>query len=237
MLDPQQIGFVDYTLVSPELTKLAHAFAIIQEEYEQARTRIQWAPLHWDMGYSGSQQTDSEMGWNTAVLLGDAFTEADRTGWAQKGQHTELRNGTTFFENTTLLPTLTRCLLEAQLTTRAALTRLDPNTTLPWHQDWDPCPPGHAVIRVLWGLDVPQEAGKDCFMEIQVAGASPQRRIFANNDPLMFWSQCRHRVVNNLSAPRVVIGIDIIKPVEEIFSRLSQGVVTANGIFAKATAS
>jgi hypothetical protein len=233
MFDPQQIGFVDYTLVCPELHALETSFATIREEYLNAQQRLEWAPLHWDMGYSGSQQTHTDVGWNTAVLLGDTFTEGDRLGWAQKGLHSELRGGITYFHNAALLPTLTRCVVDAKLTTRAALTRLQAHSTLAWHKDWDPCPPGHVVIRVLWGLDVPQETGQSCFMEIELGNGLVQHRTFANNLPFVFWSQCRHRVVNTLSTPRVVIGLDIVKPIEEVFHRLSQGVQTAQGITAK----
>ena len=230
MFDPSLIGFVDYRLLCPELASLARQFNRVREEYLAAKDALKWAPLHWDMGYAGSKDTGTDVGWNTALIMGDVFTDEDRTGWAQKGLSSRREGVTSVFENAAHLPTLTRILQQNGLTTRAALTRLAAHATLPWHRDWDPSPNGTAVIRVLWGLDVPDDAEGECVMDIRLGSGAVQRQAFGNNRAFMFWSQCEHQVLNTRAHPRTVIGLDIIQPIAHIAQALQQARRDAQGI-------
>lgn len=226
------IGLVDYRVLCPSLQAIEQAFPTIQAQYQQAQAReaLRWVPLHWDMGYSGSRDTGTDIGWNTALLLGDVFNEADRQGWHAKGLTSTQRGNTTCFENASHLPCLTDILMREGLTRRAALTRVQAGTELPWHRDWDPAPRGHAVIRVLWGLDVPQEHGRSCFIELRTETQRLQHADFADNRAFVFWSECEHRVVNQLSATRVVIGLDLVMPMRQMFQRLRHAQPDAQGI-------
>lgn len=219
MIDPGNIGFVDYRRLCPELEEISNSFPQIKQEYEANKHLLKWSTMHWDIGYSGSNQGIADVGWNTSVLLGDVFTEKDREMWKGKNISTRRENKTVIFENADLLPTLRDILIETNSTTRAALTSLEPSKELPWHKDWDPCPPDSVVIRILWGLDVPVEKDKNCFMEIKTTSGL-QHEVFEDNKPFMFWSQCNHRVVNNLTKKRIVVGFDVIKPIKEVLQSL-----------------
>lgn len=229
MINPQRIGFVDYRVLCPQLQILEQQFATVQAEYRSAQAAIAWSPLHWSMGYTGSKFSSANIGWDTALLMGNVFNAHDRAAWQAKGLGSTVHGGITVFDNAALLPTLCRVVRELGLTTRVALTRLSADAQLPWHRDSDPCAPQHAVVRVLWGLDVPRQPQRCSFMEIRLESGQLERAEFADNRAFMFWSQCQHRVINALSAPRVVIGFDLVMPVAKVIDQLdrAQGAVNA----------
>lgn len=102
------------------------------------------------------------------------------------------------------LPILVKTLKDIG-TRRAGLLSLDPGRELPWHKDYDePNDDGTTVIRVLWGLDVPIQEGRKSYIEFR-----NDVEIFRNNGIVMFSSLSEHRVVNELTEKRIMIGFDI----------------------------
>jgi hypothetical protein len=179
-------------------------FDEIKNEYEENKHLIDWRPMHWDIGYVGEQghlPPEKEIGWNVAPVLGTAFTK-DRS--------------ILYGPNSKLLPNLTKLCEMTKVTTRVGILSVDPGSTLDWHKDDDnPSWKKHMILRILWGLDVPVEEGKEAFIEVE-STQGIEKKIFKNNEMAIFSSHSKHRVVNNLSQKRIVLGFDIIASLKHL---------------------
>ena len=177
------LTFIDYKTFYPKLQLLIDNYDDIRKEYDECKYNLSWKLMHWDAGYS-TEGTPKDIGWKTVPLF---FNKE-------------------FLEESKYLPTLTSTIKEIKTTHRGGLLSLNPYCELPWHKDFDePNKNGNLVIRVLWGLDVPVEEGKVSYIEVE-----NEKRIFKNNEFYIFSSLSNHRVMNEMSQERIVLGFDIL---------------------------
>lgn len=206
----------DYRLIDPRLEELVINYDRIFSEYQQNKHLLSWTPMHWDMGYSGSNGVAPDIGWSVATLLSDMFTSQDRMAWASKGLSSEVDGNLTMFDNAKCVPTITKVLRDTGLTRRAGLLSVAAGKELPWHQDFDPVPFGKHIVRVLWGLDVPVEENKISFIQV---GTDKQK--FVNKEFYVFWSLAHHRVMNEMTQDRIMLGFDVLMDESKLNSLVS----------------
>jgi len=197
MLTFDQVSFFDPVKLYYPLNYFYEYYNEIRSEYDSKKDLIKWKPMHWDIGYLGQNEIAPEkyMGWSVAPILGTVFTE---------------KRSITYHENSKILTNITKIAETTRITARVGLLSLDPGVELKWHRDDDnPTYKNHELLRILWGLDIPEQEGREAFIEVENKNGI-ERMKMQNNVIHIFASHNRHRVVNNLTEKRVVVSFDII---------------------------
>jgi hypothetical protein len=197
---------LDYNQIEPKLKLLVDNHDLILEEYKKNSDRLlfkdftlqqkenilkthQGYPINLNSYSSAPKRTKNRKGWHVAALFAQG-----------KGLKSNLIS----------LPILTKVLLEINLLTVCAINVLDPESSLDWHFDTDYIK-GVQLLRILWGLDISQESGKECFIQFKDSDTGEiQTEPFINKKFYIFHPMQEHRVENNLSTSRSIICIDYI---------------------------
>lgn len=91
--------------------------------------------------------------------------------------------------NSDFLPTLVETLKEIQTLNVCGINILDSGMSLNWHND-DDYHTGVPTLRVLWGLDVPIEEGKESIIQMRDEFSEEvETKTFKNNEFYCFWSK------------------------------------------------
>lgn len=209
-----------YTLdeINPKLKLIDERFDEIRQEFLENRHKLVWTNWHGSTGYLGDRAA-AYAGWQVAAIFAEVSDNADLTkqhyidnidvlesNFGMK-LYLDEENELGFSQNRDVLPILTETLLEAGVKKRGAIGVVAPGKEIKWHIDPDPEVGNNAIIRGLWGLDVPVEEGKSSYL----CFGQPEyhiRKTFKNNEPVFFYGRIPHCVVNELSAPRYVIVLD-----------------------------
>jgi len=206
--------------INPKLKIIEENFDEIREEFLQNRDKLIWTNWHGSTGYLGDR-TAAYAGWRIGGLYAE-MGGAEMSGIPKQAYidnldvleqnygmklYPDMDNEICYTENSKLLPKLTKYLLRAGVTKRAAIGVVSPGKEIKWHIDPDPEYGDYAIIRGLWGLDVVPEEGKESYL----CFGQPEyhiRKTFKNNEPMFFYGRIPHYVKNELSTPRYVIVLD-----------------------------
>jgi hypothetical protein len=218
--------FLDLETVNPKLKILQSNFEKIQSEFLANKDKIFAIDWGAELGYyvleykENSSSNDKSLGsvykgWKVAPLYGSINDMDGINNSLNKYKDlVEIDNSIVKVKhNTRMLPTLTKTLLECDVVKRVGITILEPGKKIEWHIDPDPEKPGLAIIRGLWGLDVPEEEGRESFLALKEKN---QKQVFKNNEFVLFWGRSRHKAVNNLTQPRYMVCFDTEVPYKKL---------------------
>lgn len=202
--------FLDYKDIVPELERLRDNFYDINKEFLDNKSKLEIRdftqqqkefigknhrgfPIEFT-SYLSANQTNNENGWHMGALtyqgLGHPY-------------------------NAMTLPILTEILTSIPSILVSGINVLGPNSKLDWHNDRNYCGGSTSSYRVLWGIDVPIEEGKNSIFQMMDKGGNIETQVFENNKFYAFDSNTTHRVENMMSKQRVVLAMDVI-PSKEI---------------------
>ncbi len=208
--DPQ-CGFLDEMFeLLPRLKILQDNYIQLRDEFRAALPHLEW--VNWgadsedDTGYYGEKQVANHNGyWKNVPLYGQGeefmstqVTSERRTDGIVEHPH-----------NCEVLSNFVAHCRKANCVKRVGINVLEPGEQIPPHTDRDPNPPNGYLIRGLWGLDVPEEPGKKCFLALRNPCTNKlEVRHFKNNHFMFFWGYNHHAVYNTLTKPRYVLVVD-----------------------------
>lgn len=198
-------SFLDYKEIVPELERLSDRFDDIHKEFldniskleirdftEQQRDYIgknhRGFPIEFN-SYLNAQQTNNETGWHMGALTYQGIAHPF---------------------NSICLPILTETLVSIHSILVAGINVLGPGSKLDWHNDRDYGGGASNAYRVLWGLDVPIEEGKQSIFQMMDKDGNIETKVFENNKFYAFDSNTTHRVENMMSKRRIVLAMDVI---------------------------
>lgn len=213
--------------INPKLKIVEERFDEIQKEFRDNFDKIYWCNWGYETGYSGTQAI-AYKGWQVAPLfmeLKDPFTGKPITDaeWDLFVQLAPVMIGDNFGtdlhlskeekigyhkRNVEVLPILTQTMREAGISRRFGISVVYPGKEISWHVDPDPEHGNDAIIRGLWGLDIKQEMGKECYFLFGNDKKNPEKRVFTDNEYMFFWGRTYHKVQNDLSTPRYCLCFD-----------------------------
>lgn len=197
---------IDYNQIEPKLKLLVNNHDLILEEYRKNLDKLLFKDftLHQKQNILKTHQ-------GYPIDL-NSYSTAPKRNKSRKGWHVAalFAQGKGFKLNLISLPVLTKVLLEIDLLSVCAINVLDSGCSLDWHYDTDYIK-DFQLLRILWGLDINQESGKECFIQFKdsVTGEI-QTEPFINKKFYIFHPMQEHRVENNLSTSRSIICIDYI---------------------------
>jgi hypothetical protein len=199
--------FFDVNEINPNLNLLKERFDDIQKEFMQNKDKLFFINWGAEIGYYVRENNAAYKGWKVAPLYGNIMDILSVNTNIQQYNHLiEIEDDLLKVKyNTSLLPILTSTLLESGVRKRVGITGLEPGKEIKWHTDPDPENPGLAIIRGLWGLDVPEEEEKESAIYLNTRD---QKIKFKNNEYAFFWGRTKHKVKNNLSNSRYMICFD-----------------------------
>lgn len=197
--------FVDYNFFNPKIKLLSDRYELIKSEYLTNRNKLEFKDF--------TKQQDKnilEFGKGYPIGVESYFNAPEKTeerGWHMAGV---LYEHYFYNRNSDLLPTLSETLKEISTLNVCGINVLDSGISLNWHND-DDYHTGIPTLRVLWGLDVPEEDGKESIIQMKdTLTGRVETKKFENNQFYCFWPSTEHRVENNLSLPRTIIAIDLL---------------------------
>lgn len=197
--------FVDYNFFNPKVKLLSDRYDLIKEEYLSNRDKLEFKDF--------TKQQDKnivEHGKGYPIGAESYFTAPDKTdekGWHMAGI---LYENYLYNRNADFLPTLVETLKEIQTLNVCGINILDSGMSLNWHND-DDYHTGVPTLRVLWGLDVPVQEGKESIIQMRDQFSEEvETKTFKNNEFYCFWPKTEHRVENTLSLPRTIVAIDLL---------------------------
>lgn len=197
---------IDYNQIEPKLKLLSDNHNLILEEYKKNSDKLvfkdftlhqkenilkthQGYPINLNSYSTAPKRKKTRKGWHVAVLFAQ---------------------GKGFKSNLISLPILTKVLLKINLLSVCAINVLDSGSSLDWHFDTDYIKDVQ-LLRILWGLDITQESGKECFIQFRDSDTGEiQTESFINGKFYIFHPMQEHRVENNLSTSRSILCIDYI---------------------------
>jgi hypothetical protein len=199
--------FFNVSEINPNLKLLEERFDEIHEEFIRNKNNL--FVINWgaEVGYYVKENSAVYKGWQVAPLYGNINDIFSVNSEIDQYKHLIDIDGDLLKvkHNIAMLPILTETLLEAGVRKRVGITILETGKQIPWHTDPDPEKQGLAIIRGLWGLDVPEEDGKESFIYLN---DKTQKIKFKNNEYVFFWGRAKHKVENNLSNSRYMICFD-----------------------------
>jgi len=212
--------------LNPKLKLVEERFEEIQKEFLDNFDKIYWCNWGYDTGYSGHTAI-AYQGWQIAPIFmecrdpfsaklitddeWDAFVKIAPTIIGKNfGDPIFVKEEKIGYhrENSELLPILTSTMREAGIKRRFGISMVGPGKGIGWHLDPDPERDNLAIIRGLWGLDVRQEEGKECYLMFGNNREKAEKKLFVNNQHMFFWGRIRHKVENELSTPRYCLCFD-----------------------------
>jgi len=212
--------------LNPKLKLVEERFEEIQKEFLDNFDKIYWCNWGYETGYSGTNSI-AYAGWKIAPIFmecrdpfsGKIITDDYWDMFVTTAKMLIVKNfGEAIFskeekigyhrKNCELLPILTATMREAGIRRRFGISVVDPGKEIKWHIDPDPEYNNLAIIRGLWGLDVRQEEGKECYLLFGNDRKNAEKRLFVNNQHMFFWGRVKHRVQNDLSTSRYCLCFD-----------------------------
>lgn len=199
-------NFIDFKTINPKLKLLSDRFNYIHEEYIKNKERLEFKDFSKKQEHSigtnkkgypisvheylyQEQKKESSIGWHISALYG---------------------NNIEYTKNTQYLPILSQTLKEIDCLYVCAINLLDSSYSLDWHNDNDYFP-NMSTIRILWGLDVPEENGKNSLIHIKSENRTIETKKFKNNEFYIFLPHLTHKVENTLSQSRSILCIDAFR--------------------------
>jgi len=222
-------NFFEWETHFPELYVLKENYPQVKAEYLANKDKIRWENMHLDIGYNLHQKAPEDVGWKMSpLMMSKLITLLDLDALNMEAVKKFTDSDAIYFPNSRMLPLLTETIEKAQpkntiLKVRNGFSLLDPKTVLDWHVDNDNpkyLKNGFLIIRILWGMDIEPEPGKDSFLEISYKNRV-ERRSSLNNEMNIFWGLMKHRAVNQYSTPRVVIAMDMLIHANELSRRIN----------------
>lgn len=197
--------FVDFNFFNPKLNLLSDRYEKIKNEYLSNSNKLEFKDF--------TEQQDksiSEFGKGYPIQAESyilAPEKSEKKGWHMAGI---LYENFLYNRNADFLPTLTETLKEIETLNVCGINVLDPGISLSWHND-DDYNTGVPTLRVLWGLDVPEEDNGSSIIQMKDSLSNRvETKQFKNNEFYCFWPSTQHRVENKLSYPRTVVAIDLL---------------------------
>lgn len=197
--------FVDYNFFNPKIKLLSDRYELIREEYLSNRHKLEFKDFTQEQN-----KNISEFGKGYPIEVESYFSALENTG--NKGWHLAgLKYQNHFYSrNSNFLPVLSDTLNQISSLNACAINVLDSEISLNWHND-DDYYPGIPTLRILWGLDVPVEDGKESIIQMKdPLSLNIETKKFENNQFYCFWPTTEHRVENTLSFSRSVVSIDLL---------------------------
>jgi hypothetical protein len=196
-------SFVNFKNINPKLNLLCESFHCIHEEYLKNKEKLEFKDFSKKQEYSigtnkkghpitpheylhQEQKKETSIGWHISALYG---------------------NNIEYHRNTQYLPILSQTLKEINYLYVCAINLLDPSYALDWHNDSDYFP-NMSTMRILWGLDVPEEDNRYSLIHIKDSNGVIETKKFKNNEFYIFLPQFTHKVENTLSQSRSLLCID-----------------------------
>ena len=197
--------FLDYKDIVPELERLSDRFDDIHKEFIENKPKLEIRdftqqqkdyisknhrgfPIQWD-SYLNAKQTNSDVGWHMGGLTYQGIAHPF---------------------NAPTLPTLTETILSIPNILVAGLNFLYPGAELNWHNDRNYGGGATNAYRILWGLDVPVEEGRESIFQMMDKEGNIETQVFENNKFYAFDSNTTHRVENKMTKARIVMAMDVI---------------------------
>lgn len=198
-------GYIDIHKLHPKFDLFHERFDQIQREFRENVDKLQWITWSDDRAHAeGSGYTPVG-----APLIGLQTETQEQLPAAHMFYDWE--DGLRATPNIDLVPTLVRTLRDCGITRRASITKMEPRSKIPLHRDGDPNPPGGIVMRAIFGLDVPVEDGKKCYVMIR---NRPKKdwdvREIKNGSIAVFQPNNIHAVINQLNGIRYTLIFDTV---------------------------
>jgi hypothetical protein len=204
--------------INPGLHLLEQRFHLIKKEFLDNINNLVWTNWGAAAGYHGENNL-AYAGWQIAALYAayedsTEFTKEmiiDNLPLFEKsyGQkiYPDINKGVILAHNAKHLPVLASTCYEAGIRKRVGISVVFPGKEIKWHIDPDPEVGDNLIVRGLWGLDVRQEDGVECYL-----GLGPEndfeKRLFEDNKFMFFYGRVPHGVINNLTTPRYALCFD-----------------------------
>lgn len=207
--------FIDFNTIEPKLQLLIDRHREILREYQDNKNALEYKDFTEEQDYSIKYE---HRGY--PVTYQSYFQAKDRE-YNKKGWHVSpvIVKGENYWRNTEFLPILTKTLLEINLLSVCAINVLDSGISLNWHRDQDYIP-GVKLLRILWGLDVPEQEQLKSIIQLRGEDGIVETREFKNAEFYIFHPLTEHRVENFMTESRSILCIDYITNPEMAFSIL-----------------
>jgi len=204
--------------INPGLKLLSERFDKIKKEFLENKDKLVWTNWAGTAGYHGENSV-AYAGWKIAAIFGaledtreftkemliDTLPLLEET-YKQK-LYPDQNRKIILAQNAKHLPVLARTCYEAGIRKRVGISVVYPGKEIKWHIDPDPELGDNLIIRGLWGVDVNQEDGLECYL-----GLGPEdnfeKRLFQDNKFMFFYGRVPHGVINNLTTPRYALCFD-----------------------------
>jgi hypothetical protein len=216
--------FFNLETINPNLVLLQERFEEIREEFLRNKENLFLMNFGAEAGYYMNSAV-AYKGWKVAPLYGTLEDVKGINGSASINNNhlmhiAEIDEDLVKIKvNTQLLPILTQTLIESGIRKRVGISVVYPGKEILWHRDLDPEKENLAIVRGLFGLDVVEEEGKESSIYMSKDDDNIiEKRVFKNNEFVFFWGRTKHRVENNLSAPRYMICFDHEIPYESLLN-------------------
>lgn len=197
--------FLDYKSIVPELDRLSDRFEEIHKEFLQNKEKIEVRDFtDQQKDYIGKNKRGFPIEFNS-------YLNAEQTN-SNKGWHmgAVTYQGIAHPFNAMTLPILTETLISIPSILVAGLNVLCPGAQLNWHNDRDYGGGAANAYRILWGLDVPVEEGRESIFQMMDKEGNIETQVFENNKFYAFDSNTTHRVENKMTQARIVLAMDVI---------------------------
>ena len=197
--------FLDYKDIVPELERLSDRFDDIHKEFIENKPKLEIRDFtQQQKDYIGKNHRGFPIEFNSYLNAEQTNIE---TGW-HMGAVTY--QGIAHPFNSMTLPILTETLLSIPSILVAGINVLGPGSQLNWHNDRDYGGGASNAYRILWGIDVPVEEGRESIFQMMDKEGNIETQVFENNKFYAFDSNTTHRVENRMSKQRTVIAMDVI---------------------------
>lgn len=197
--------FVNYNFFNPKLKLLSDRFESIKGEYLSNKSKLEFKD------FTIQQDKNIQEHGKGYPIDAESYLTAPLKG-EQKGWHMAgiLYENYIYDRNAAHMPVLVDTLKEIQTLNVCGINVLDSEMSLNWHHD-DDYHTGLPTLRILWGLEVPIEEGKESIIQMRDNLTDEiETKVFKENEFYCFWPSTEHRIENNLSHSRTVIAIDLL---------------------------
>lgn len=208
-------NFIDFNTIEPKLGLLTERHEEILKEYQNNKKLLEYKDFTEEQDHSIKYE---HRGYPVTY---QSYFKAKKRDFDKNGWHVSplIVQGQKYSRNSEFLPTLTKTLLEINLLSVCAINVLDPEISLNWHRDKDYIP-GVKLLRILWGLDVPEQDELKSIIQIKSNNEVVETRKFKNAEFYIFHPLNEHRVENFMTESRSILCIDYIADSERAFSIL-----------------
>ena len=208
-------NFIDFNIIEPKLQLLIDRHKEILQEYQNNQNLLEYKDFTKEQDYSIKYE---HRGYPVTY---QSYFKAKHREFDKNGWHVSplIIQGQNYSRNSEFLPILTKTLLEINLLSVCAINVLDSGIGLNWHTDKDYIP-GVKLLRILWGLDVPEQDNIKSIIQIKNSDGLVETKEFKNGEFYIFHPLSEHRVENFTSQSRSILCIDYIADPERAFSIL-----------------